>query len=194
MDHPDRPPDIRDIVYALTHAEGDIRAGLWETVCHRWRPENLQLLPLLESHLSQVGLEEASLRRQLVKSAFSIMRVDTAVVRLLARIAQSASTQQRLALICDVMSLARDPGAPSQCAILLAQTFPAPQDELGLALCKVSRALKARYGLSAHARELLITLVSNPPQSIAGPLAHLAAAAGINRPYLAFDCGNIVRS
>jgi hypothetical protein len=63
-----------------------------------------------------------------------------------------------------------------------------------VALCKVSRAPKARYRLSPNARELLVALVSNPPPSIAGSLAHLAAAAGINRPYLAFDCGNIDRS
>ena len=179
MDHPDPYPDIRYVVFALTHSEGDLRARLWEAVCRSWRFENLQLLPLLESHLAQVNLEQASLRRQLVKSALSIMRIETAVARLLARIAEPVSTQHRLALICDVLSVPRDPGKPSQCAILLAETFPAPQDELGLALCKISKAPKARYRPSPNARELLIALVSNPHQSIAGPLAHLAAAAGV---------------
>jgi hypothetical protein len=179
MNEPDHSPDIRDVVFALTHSEGDVRARRWEAVCRTWSFENLQLLPLLESHLSQVNLEQANLRRQLVKSALSIMIVEGAVARLLARIAVPVSTQLRLALICDVLSLPRDPGKPSQCATLLAESFPAPQDELALALCKLSRAPKARYRPSPNARELLIALLSNPHPSIAEPLARLAAAAGL---------------
>lgn len=184
--HSRQHPPVEDVLFSVTHAEGGVRSYAWSIACRHGYPE---LEPLLELELSQPGLQDENLRQALVKGAFSIIQDELATVRLLARVAATGSIQHRLALVCDLLLMPLDrgdfsiesPAAPRHRAELLAQSLPAPQDELGLALCDLLGAeeVKGRR-LSRQALELLATVVSDAPLTIAGALARLAAAAGIN--------------
>jgi hypothetical protein len=186
--HSHQPPPVEDVLFSVTYAKGEGRSYAWSVACRHWYPE---LEPLLEFELSQPDLQDANLRQELVTGAFSIIRDELTTVLMLARVAASGSIQHRLALVCDLMSTRLDRGgfstessvARRRHAELLARTLPAPQDELGLALCDSLGAEDIRslgHRLSGGALELLAALVSDAPLSIAGVLGRLAAAVGIN--------------
>lgn len=184
---PDDPPqDLTHVIQVLSRSKGDKRACAWALVTWcSWTPELVQLIPLLELQLSEVDPDEDMLLRQLMMTAFFITKSDAATVPILARATASASFRLRIALIGDIMLTREHPDfvrldsamTARQCAALLSRTFPPPQDELALVFCESFRVKNFRAHasqLSSGARELLDTVVADPPPNIAVDLDRLA--------------------
>jgi hypothetical protein len=187
------PSSIECITEQLTQMKGDERASLWALITRsKWRDDFTELLPLLESQLLEADPEDKILRQQLLTAAFYLCRDDAPALQFLTRVlAKSNSVYLRFALLHDVLLIPEKPDEPflrstftaRQCAALLARTFPAPENELALAVTESYgsiNVLRLAGELSFEARELMNKLTALPGPCVAtGMVAFLAAAARI---------------
>jgi hypothetical protein len=183
-------PLLDELLCLLEYAEGSAREDAWRAASQHWRSD---LNALLEQELLKPELHSPDLLQQLVDNAVVAAQVEETecVSMMLARVAASSSVERRLQLVYHLMG-ARVYGIRSESdetaaaflrVVRLAETFPAPQDELARALCAVlggNDIGTVGKNLSAPAVQLLSTTLPRLPASVAGTAVCLAAAAGVD--------------
>lgn len=185
--HSLRNVDPAELRAMLQVAEGWTRSEVWRAVASHW---NSALSPELEAEFASSDDNMDAVRRTLIEIASRDVS-ENELVLALANIAPSCTPERRLELLRNVVAqgVESDPrgdegvAARGARAEALAATYPDAERELATAFAKVvaGEEIKAASAeLSLQSKDHLTQLLTQAPPSVAGPLALIGAAAGID--------------
>ncbi|MHC2842822.1 nSTAND3 domain-containing NTPase [Bradyrhizobium diazoefficiens] len=181
-----RAPPIAELKFLLANADDWVRDQAWFAVERHWDDS---LSGFLIDELARSDIDSANQRRRLVEIAAAHGRGDP--VPDLVAISGRVPFARRLELVYDVVTtkLDDDPKgedgatAKRRRGTRLLQSFVAEERELAQALLEILAGGDIRTtatALSEPSRKLLIATLTNASIDLTGPLACLAAGAGVN--------------
>lgn len=181
-----RAPPIPELEFLLANADDWVRDQAWFAVERHWDDS---LSSILINELARLDIDSANQRRRLVEIAAAHSRGDP--VPDLVTVSGRVSFPRRLELIYDLVTtkLDDDPkgedGAVARRAraARMLQCFPAEERELAQALLEILTGGDIRAtanAVSERSRQLLTATLLNASIDLGGPLACLAAGAGLN--------------
>jgi Novel STAND NTPase 3 len=181
-----RAPPIAELKFLLANADDWVRDQAWFAVERHWDDS---LSGFLIDELARSDIDSANQRRRLVEIAAAHGRGDP--VPDLVAVSGRVPFARRLELVYDVVTtkLDDDPKgedgatAKRRRGTRLLQSFVAEERELAQALLEILAGGDIRTtatALSEPSRKLLIATLTNASIDLTGPLACLAAGAGVN--------------
>ncbi|MBC3940635.1 HEAT repeat domain-containing protein [Sphingomonas albertensis] len=187
LTHSREPVEAAELQLTLDVSEGWTRHDVWRAIAAHW---DSSLLPELEAEFSRGDDGDDDIRRTLIE-ILSRDILKTGLVQALSDIAPSCSAERRLELLRNFVAegLEGDPrgdegvAARGVRAAALAATFPQEERELAIAFAKVVAGGEigaAAAELSQPSRDHLELVLTSAPSHVAGPLALIGAAAGID--------------
>jgi len=180
-----RTPPTAELEFLLSNSDDLSRDQAWRAVEHHWDDS---LSGFLIDELARSDIDSASQRRRLVEIA-AVHGLGDPVPDLIV-VSGQVPFARRLELVCDVVTtkLDDDPKgdsaeAKSARAARLLQSFAADEQELAQAMLAMLAGGDIRTtanALSEPSRNLLTATLMNASIDLTGPLACLAAGAGVN--------------
>ena len=181
-----RAPPIAELEFLLANADHWVRDQAWFAVERHWDDS---LSGILLDELARSNIDSASQRRRLVELAAAHGRGDP--VPDLVAVAGRVPFARRLELVYDAFTTKVDDdpnggegvSAKRTRAERLLQSFAADERELAQALLEIlggGDIRKAAGVLSEPSQQLLTETLASTSVDLTGPLACLAAAAGLN--------------
>lgn len=185
--HTRKAVDPAELRMMLRLSQGWTRYDVWRAVAAHW---DSSMVSELEAEFSRSDDRAEGIRRTLIE----IMSRDVSeadLIKALANIATSCTAERRLELLRNVVAqgIEGDPrgeegvAARGVRAAALATTYPDAEQELAIAFAKVVAGEEIRAAsaeLSTPSRDYVTRLLTLAPPSVAGPLALIGAAAGID--------------
>lgn len=182
-----RTPKLAELQLLLENADSWARDQAWRAAHQHW---NVALKGFLVTELMRSDMDQTSFREQLIKIA-ALDGGGDPVPTLLGVFSNDTSEDRRLELVYDVMAttLEEDPkgdagvAARRSRAEAMAKYLNEPEQTLARSLIRVLAGEDMREvaaTLSPEVRNWLSTLLPRVSIDVAGPLACLAAAAGLD--------------